>query len=89
MLKVPDQGPFRFGPGKRIWSTYALLIPVLWGKWTLVWRVSIVPKAVPYVVSRPVLTVLGRAVDLEDNLLRLKKFDGAPLHLLLQASAWQ
>jgi hypothetical protein len=28
---VDDREPFRFGPGKRIWSKKALIIPVFWG----------------------------------------------------------
>jgi hypothetical protein len=49
---VPDKEPFRFGPGKRIWSTDALLIAMIWGNATIVLRFSIVAPTVPFLISK-------------------------------------
>ena len=39
---VDEREPFRFGPGKRIWSEKALVLGVLWGQAVVVLRISIV-----------------------------------------------
>ena len=40
---VEDREPFRFGPGKRIWSSQALVLAVVWGRISIVIKFSIVP----------------------------------------------
>ena len=60
--KVEESEPFRFGPGVKIWSKYALIIPLLWGKTPILLRVSIVAKEVPCLISRPVMQRLGGVV---------------------------
>ena len=57
--RVAESEPFRFGPGNRIKSTYALLIPICWSSQCFVLRVSIVPKDVPCLMSRPAMGRLG------------------------------
>ena len=64
---VEDREPFRFGPGKRIWSKEALLIAVVWGQVTIVIRFSIVPPTVPFLVSKFVFKRLGSVLDLDTN----------------------
>ena len=38
---VTEREPFRFGPGRRIWSEEALLIPFSWFGYTFILRVSV------------------------------------------------
>ena len=65
--EVPDHEPFRFGPGKRIWSTKALVFAVTWGGHTVVLRVSVVDPDVPFLLSKGVFKRLGAQIDLEVN----------------------
>ena len=71
--RVSDEEPFRFGPGKRIWSTEALVVPVIWAQQTVLLRFSIVQANVPFLVSKFVFKKLGGVIDLESNELRLKR----------------
>ena len=58
---------FRFGPGKRIWSTKALVFAVTWGGHTVILRVSVVDPDVPFLLSKGVFKRLGAQIDLEVN----------------------
>ena len=49
--QIDEEEPFRFGPGNRIWSKYALLLPVIWDKETFILRISIVEKDIPCLMS--------------------------------------
>ena len=71
---VEDREPFRFGPGKRIWSSQALVLAVVWGRISIVIRFSIVPPEVPFLISKCVFKRLGVVLDLDDNQLVLKRF---------------
>ena len=71
---VSDREQFRFGPGKRIWSSQALLLSVVSGKVAIVIRFSIVPPEVPFLISKFVFKRLGVILDLDDNELVLKRF---------------
>ena len=64
VTRVPEDEPFRFGPGKRVVSTEAVLLPVVWGGHTFLVRVSVVGKDVPCLLSTCVLRQLGAIVDL-------------------------
>ena len=66
---VSDREPFRFGPGKRSWSSQALLLSVVSGKVAIVIRFSIVPPEVPFLISKCVFKRLGVVLDLDDNQL--------------------
>jgi len=72
---VDDSEPFRFGPGKRIWSRQALIIAVCWGNVTVVLRFSIVPQEVPFLISKFVFKRLGCTIDLDDNELTMKRLN--------------
>ena len=68
---VDENEPFRFGPGKRIYSKYALLLPVVWGQHTVVVRISIVDKDVPRLLSRPAMGSLSMVLDLGRNVVTI------------------
>ncbi len=72
---VDDREPFRFGPGKRLWSQKALIIPVLWGGLVIIIRFSIVAPGVPFLVSKFVFKRLGGVLDLDSNELILKRLN--------------
>ena len=71
---VEDREPFRFGPGKRIWSSQALILALVWGRISIVIRFSIVPPEVPFLISKYVFKRIGALLDLDDNQLVLKRF---------------
>ena len=74
VYKVEDSEPFRFGPGKRVWSEFALIIPVLWsGVWVLL-RVSVIAHKIPMLLSKYVFKRLGGVIDLDDNQVTFKRF---------------
>ena len=70
---VEDHEPFRFGPGPRIWSQKALIVVVRWGQQVILIRFSIVKQHVPFLVSKYVCRRLGAVVDLDANVLMLKR----------------
>ena len=70
---MEDREPFRFGPGKRIWSEKALVLAMLWGGQVVVLRISIVPPEVPCLISKPVFKRLGAILDLDSNVMTLKR----------------
>ena len=74
--EVPDHEPFRFGPGKRIWSTRALVFAVTWGDHSVVLRVSVIDPDVPFLLSKGVFKRLGAQIDLESNECVFKKLNG-------------
>jgi hypothetical protein len=82
---VDEKEPFRFGPGKRIWSKRALVVTVNWGGQVVVLRFSLVEQDVPFLISKYVFKRLGGVLDLDANTLTLKKLGGAtePLHDLV------
>ena len=84
-LVIEEREPFRFGPGKRIWSQKALIIVVVWGGVTIAIKFCIVEPDVPFLVSKFVFKRLGSVLDLDDNELRLKRLNGAvePLYDLV------
>ena len=75
---VPDKEPFRFGPGKRIYSRQALLLAVIWAQNVIVLRISIVPPSVPFLISKFVLKRLGGILDLDNNNLVLNRLNQQP-----------
>ena len=79
---VEENEPFRFGPGKRIWSNQALVIAANWGGVVVILRLSVIDHSIPTLLSKHVFRRLGAIIDLSDNVLRLKGFDEAvePLH---------
>ena len=82
---VEDKEPFRFGPGKRIWSEKALVLSLLWGGQVVILRISIVPPEVPCLISKFVFKRLGAVLDLDSNTLLLKRLNNAiePLYDLV------
>lgn len=69
---VPDREPFRFGPGKRIWSEKALVFVVVWGRHMVVLRVSVVQPHAPCLLSKPVFQMLGGVIDLAESTVTFK-----------------
>ena len=82
MKLVKDREPFRFGPGKRIWSEEAILVVTKWGGQVVVVRFSIVEKDVPFLISKFVMKRLGSLVDMEENRLVFRRLKDAtePIH---------
>ena len=39
---VDEHEPFRFGPGRRVWSDTALVLAVVWAKVVVILRISII-----------------------------------------------
>ena len=70
---VEDKEPFKFGPGKRIWSTSAILVVTKWGNQTVVVRFSIVDKEVPFLISKFVMKRLGSVIDMDENYILFKR----------------
>ena len=52
ILKVEDREPFRFGPGNRVWSDYALIVVTMWAGMTVVVRISVIKQKVPCLLSK-------------------------------------
>ena len=52
---VEENEPFRFGPGKRIWSTSALIIAVDWGGVVVILRLSVIDHNIPTLLSNCLL----------------------------------
>ena len=79
---VEENEPFRFGPGKRIWSEEALIIAANWGGVVVILRLSVIDHSIPTLLSKHVFRRLGAIIDLNDYVLRLKGSDEAvePLH---------
>ena len=79
---VEENEPFRFGPGKRIWSKEALIIAANWGGVVVILRLSVIDHSIPTLLSKHVFRRLGAIIDFSKNVLRLRDFDGAvePLH---------
>ena len=75
---VKEKEPFRFGPGKRIWSQEALLVGVLWAAQVFVLRVSIVEAEVPFLISKYVIKRLTGVLDFDSNEMILKKLSQKP-----------
>ena len=73
---MEENEPFRFGPGKRIWSMSALIIAVDWGGVVVILRLSVIDHNIPTLLSKHVFRSLGAVIDMHDNVLRLKCFDG-------------
>jgi hypothetical protein len=62
--RVSKLEPFRFGPGARLVSKYALVLPVLWCNKQYVIRISIVEEEVPCLLSKRVLEAVGAVIDM-------------------------
>ena len=79
---VEENEPFRFGPGKRIWSKQALIIAANWGGVVVILRLSVIDHSIPTLLSKHVFRRLGAIIDLSENVLRLIGFYEAvePLH---------
>ena len=48
---VDDTEPFRFGPGKRIWSEKAVVFVVVWGGKVVLLQISILKAKIPPLLS--------------------------------------
>jgi len=77
VLVVNENEPFRFGPGKRMWSEQAVVVPVCWAKQIVVLRISIVDHEVPFLISKYVFKSLGALIDLDANEVTFKKFQSS------------
>jgi len=79
---VPDEEPFRFGPGKRVWSKNALIIVTVWAEVVLIIRISIVEwDPVPFLISKYALKRIGANIDLDEGLLSFKRLSKGVEHL--------
>ncbi len=61
LIYVNECEPFRFGPGDRIYSKRAIIVPCLWGDSVAPIRLSIVDKEVPPLIAKRVLKSSGSA----------------------------
>ena len=86
---VEDEEPFRFGPGKRIWSKQALVVVVVWAKVVLIMRISIVEfDPVPFLISKFALKRIGANIDLDEDQLSFKRFQGSEPHFESFSKGW-
>lgn len=71
---VRESQPFRFGPGKRIHSNYALIFPMAVGpsEHICLVRVSVVPQKVPLLLSKKALVDLGACMYLAEGRVELE-----------------
>ena len=74
-LVVNEQQPFRFGPGRRIYSTFALIFPMAIQdeKKIAVVRASVVPQKVPLLLSKRVLADLGATMFLRKECIEFEE----------------
>ena len=82
LKQIPESEPFRFGPGRRILSRCALLVPCSLGGVTLVLRVSIVERDVPCLLSRRALKSLGAIINFDDGNMVLKRVGSDEIDLI-------
>lgn len=61
-MYVQETGPFRFGPGPKIWSEKALVVFFRLGNFLGLIRMSVVDKGFPCLIPRSVLQQLGSAI---------------------------
>lgn len=72
---VEESEAFRFGPGNRIHSSYAVLIPlgIQGGQHQAVLRVSVVPRKVPMLMSKSALESLGSVLFIKQGRIELQE----------------
>ena len=65
---IPEKESFKFGPGKQIFSEFAVIIPV-WVSEGLAYcvRASVIKQDVPLLFSRNVLQGVGAVLDMDSN----------------------
>ena len=71
---VDEHEPFRFGPGRRVWSERALVLAVVWARVVVILRISIIDQSVPTLISKFVFKKLGARIDLDENRIEFKRF---------------
>lgn len=71
---VEESQAFRFGPGPKIHSTYAVVVPTTLGREgnEVHLLISVVPTEVPLLVSRQALQQLGAVLDLPQSMVEFK-----------------
>ena len=73
---VQDQDAFRFGPGERVTSLYAVWLPIVMEARVAFWlRVAIVDEDDPLLMSRGAFKALGGVVDLNEDTVHFKKIN--------------
>ena len=63
VVTCSEREPFKFGPGRRLMSICAALLPFQVGKEQLVLRASIIERGVPLLIGKPVLQSLAAHID--------------------------
>ena len=74
-VRVPESEPFRFGPGKQMWSEWALVFAVVWAEHVVVLRVSVVSPDVPFLLSKSVFKRLGAQIALGARVCLFRQLD--------------
>lgn len=76
-LVVRERNPFRFGPGKKVYSTGAFIFPLALpgGKGVAVVRASMVEGNIPLLLSKKALTELGGTLFLKKEKLGLSELE--------------
>ena len=64
---VPEKESFKFGPGKQIFSEFAVIIPVQVEGLAYCVRASVIKQDVPLLFSRKVLQGVGAVLDMDSN----------------------
>ena len=70
---VEEAEPFKFGPGERIMSKFALLLPVKWAGVTVLIRISVIAQRIPILLSKYLFKKLGAVLDLDENKCNFKR----------------
>ena len=73
---VEEAEPFKLGPGERIMSKFALLLPVRWAGVTVLIRVFVIAQSIPTLLSKYLFKRLGAVLDLDENECRFKRIGG-------------
>ena len=73
---VPEAEPYKFGPGDRIVSKFAMIFPVRWANVIVVVRISVISQRIPILLSKYLFKKLGAVLDLADNEVTFKPFKG-------------
>ena len=80
--KMRNQYLNKYGPGWRVYSERALLLPVAWGNKTFILRLSTVDHDVPCLISRLAMKTLQRVIDLNIIWRAPLSFRGSHISLL-------
>ena len=78
---IPERESFKFGPGKQIFSEFAVVIPVQVEGLAYCVRASVIKQDVPLLFSRKVLQGVGAVLDMENNRMEYGRLENKVVEL--------